>query len=210
MRPQQRSRCRVRSQKARCRTHHLCVHNGVMDRHMVAAEAPAPRLVTGRITEDPHEVQPGIATPLTSPCRRPPLDRVQHILESHDRCHGHVSGLGQPGGHQPMGQTLLCGTHRRDRQTAVVRRRVEPSYAFVVIGHRPAGQRGLRLIERVDQRRGGVGHATRQFAARRVGHGPCSRSRNSRSGSVGSQVPERWDRSPTRRDRATSWRPSSN
>jgi len=140
----------------------------VVDRDVVPAEAPRPRVVAGRLAEDAHVVQARVAAALALELGDPALQLVEHVLQPDDRRHRDVAGTGEPGGNESQRQALLRRAHRRERQPTVVGRRVEPAATLLVGGERPRRELLLLGIERAQEGGGCVSHAPGDLTAPRV------------------------------------------
>ena len=131
-RPEQRGGRRVGAEEARRRRADHAVHDEVVQRHVVAAEPPAPRPRAARLAEHPQVVHQRIAAPFPPPVDPPALDLVQHVVQPDDGGHGVVPGDGQPGRDELVGQPLLGRPLGAEGQPAVVGGGVEPAPALGV------------------------------------------------------------------------------
>ena len=161
VRPEQRRTRRIGTEEQRRRSAEHPVDDREVQRDVVASESPAPRALRRRCAEEPHVVHQRISS--TWPFERggEALELIEHVLEPDDRRRRHVSGCREPAGNEPEQQAMLRLRHRRQRQPAVVGWCVEPSASLVVGRERPQRHRSLRVVERVDQPRGLVGHRGR-------------------------------------------------
>jgi hypothetical protein len=174
-RPQQRGDGRVGAEEARGRRPDHAVDDEIVQRYVMAAEAPAPRRRAARLAEHPQVIQARIAAAFPAPVDGPALDLVQHVVQPDDGGDGDVSRDGEPAGDELVSQALLGRALRAERQAAVVGRGVEPAPALGVrpgvrTGRGTGGQRTLTGVERIEPGHRGGGHPRRRLPAR-VGFG---------------------------------------
>jgi len=138
----------------------------VVQGDVVAAEPPPPDPVAGA-AEDPQPVQAGVASALPAPVDPPPFQLVQDVLQSHHGGDRGVARDGQPGGHQPHGQTLTAGVLVPEGEASVFGGGVEPAQPLGlrvgVEGGGVGGERELVPAQAVQPGGGGLGHGVRRF-----------------------------------------------
>ena len=154
---------RVGAQEARRGGDERAVDHEVVQRHVVAAEPPAPRRRAAGLAEHPQVVEAGVAAALAVEDRHEPLGVVEDVLQAHRGRDGDVPGRRETRRDQLHRGPLLCGALRVHGQPTVVGGGVEPAPALgvgrVVRGDGADGHRALRVVQGVEPRARGSGHA---------------------------------------------------
>ena len=160
---EQRRHGRVGAQEARRGGDERAVDHEVVQRHVVAAEPPAPRRRAAGLAEHPQVVQAGVPAALAVEDRHEPLGVVEDVLQAHRGRDGDVPGRRETRRDQPHRGPLLGGSLRVHGEPTVVRGGVEPAPPLgvrrVVRGDGADGHRALRGVEGVEPRARGSGHA---------------------------------------------------
>ena len=165
--PEQRALGRIGAEEVRGRGHDLAADDGVVQRDVVAAEAPAPGRVAAGRAEDRDVIELRVAAALAAEVDREAFELVEDVVEPNDHRDGDVAGRRQAARDQPVDVALLDRAHRGERQAAVIGRRVVPQATLALVRERPAGDPALILVQGFDQRGRGLGHALRHHRRHR-------------------------------------------
>ena len=137
------------------RRRHPVPEDGVVQRDVVALEAPAPGPLAADLAEEAHVVELLVAREPTAPAFDFPQDRLQ----GHDRLRPLVGRRAQPGGHEVQGPGPLGAVHLLDREAGALAGDVVPVGALLLVGEVEARLAPLGLVEGVEEGQGGIGHA---------------------------------------------------